>query len=235
MLRPKSSIKLHNHNSTFLLDQVFHPPSANLKTITLNSLDSFLNRFGGYARKQDSQYHEFSLRLRNEMRSLFLDERKALQTYHDDIQSLVLKDPDILVPTLADHAEDFTITFHEPESWNGVRLLLIYDELFYRVHLTQCSDSWNYETNNDPYKAASRVRNDAGKVMRRYLSKCHKAVNQLYVDIKDGRTPVSWFELQTQQAAAKANSPENGAEIENTPASPGDGDKAATGISRVAS
>lgn len=227
MLRPKSTIKLHNHNSTFLLDQAFHPPNATLKTITLNSLDNFLNRFGGYARKTDSQYHEFSLRLRNEMRALFLEEKKTLQASQQEIESLVLKDPDILVPTIADHAEDFTITFHEPESWNGVRLLLIYDELFYRVHLTQCSDSWNYEASEDPYKSANRIRNEAGKVMRRYLSKCHKAVNQLYVDIKDGRTPVSWFDLQAQQAAAQTKAVEPAADTTvEAPAGTGDAELA---------
>ena len=199
MQRPKSLIKLHNRNSTFLLDQAFHPPDSNLKTITLNSLDNFLNRFGGYARKQDSQYHEFSLELRNQLRSLFRDEKKIMEAYREEIESLIVKDPDILLATIADDTENFTITFHEPESWNGVRLLLIYDELFYRVHLTHCSDSWDYESTDDPYKSACRIRNEAGKVMRRYLSKCHKAVNQLYVDIKDGRTPVSWFELQVHQ------------------------------------
>ncbi len=203
MLRPKSSIQLHNHNSTYLLDQAFHPKDSNLATITLSSLDNFLTRYGNYVRKRDSQYHEFALQLRSEIRGLFLDEKKTMDAFHSQIQSLVFQDPDALVPTAVDHAQDFTITFGEPESWNGIRLLLIYDQLFYRVHLTQCSDSWNYDAADDPYKTAHRARNEAGRTMRRYLSKCHKAVNQLYVDIKDGRTPVSWFDLQKQKSLQK--------------------------------
>lgn len=241
MQTPSEKIVLNTLNATSLLDKSL-ARKPNKSIISILSLDKFLRRFGTFIRTDSSRQNERCLALRMELRKIFLTEEIELKMLAAAIDDL-LEDP-ASVPEVNPEPETFTVQLAEPEAWNAIKLLKIYDRLFYKVHMAQCLDAWKYPDSQmldganpppHPQHKAKQLRDNASKSLKRYTSTIWAKVRGLYDDIDKNRVRKTRPAAQkpdksktngdaTEKAAKSANGdiPLNPAELPETetPAEP---------------
>ena len=240
MKTPTQRVTLYSRNSAGVIDHAYSPMKVGTAAfIPISQLDTYLARFGRWARLTRSPYHAAALRMRGELRKVYVTEKLHIIRLFEELETLLSDDAKNY--SIADDAgQTFALTFTEPESWNGIRLVELYDKFHHTVHVAQCTDSWAYTDEdhardheeapddasfrdtpyhrNHPYHRAIARRNEASRAMRRYLSITHKTASDAYkaIDkqIKLDRRGKDQESIDTSTLANGDTPPE---EIEATP------------------
>lgn len=199
MLIPEKKIVFNTLSAVSFIDPEFQD-KGRTDIIHINSIDKFMRRFGSYARIPTNKYNNDALELRTKLRRLYLAEKLNLESAAAAIEDL-FADPDE-VPETSPNAAELKILLAEPECWNGIKLLKLYDRIFYRVHMATSLDAWKYpdsglkmldgsEPPEQPLKKAHQLRATSATCIRRYCSevwnKCHTFYKERGFDNREDR------------------------------------------------
>lgn len=160
-----------SNNAKGLLDGRYAKAGTKLGCPRVSSLDSRLRPlYTVLGQRTDPRYERASALLLTLQESCAL-ERQNLACLAGEITAMI--DPDSPLQPGAQQGECIELTYQYPLTWSAVRLVKAYDDL---MCLIQFLYSTGGLTSDDPLLQARKLRQRAGKPVRRFLTQVSKDV-----------------------------------------------------------
>lgn len=157
-------------NARGLIDLQYSKPGTSLGCPRLTVIDLRLKPLYLLNNSKHDRNHARAAELLQALQAHYVIEKSNLLALTLEIQSLI--DPkDFLKPDLNANAQLLKISLHHPLSWQGLRLIKLYDDL---ILLVQFLYSTGLLPAAEPHKYAQKLRERAGRPVRRFLTQVSK-------------------------------------------------------------
>lgn len=157
-------------NARGLIDLQYSKPGSSLGCPRLNVIDLRLKPLYLLSNCKHDRRHSMAVELLRSLQEHYVIEHTNLLEFLSELQGLI--DPnDFLKPDFDANTEKLTISLQHPLSWQGLRLIKLYDQLILMVQFLYSTGSL---PGAEPQKYAQKLRERAGRPVRRFLTQVSK-------------------------------------------------------------
>lgn len=165
-------IKFGSHNAKGLIDDRYARAGIKLGCPRVSSLDSRLRPVYTIAGQREDPRSESASKLLSSLHEDAALEMQNLVALSMDLAELIDENSPFK-PTDQPAGEELTLRFEFPITWSAVKLVKAYDDLMCTIHFLYCTGGLS---SSDPLQTARKLRQRAGKPVRRFLTKVAKDV-----------------------------------------------------------